>query len=254
MRVRFVLRALGPWKWVPVVFFLAAAGYLLKVYRDFLICDPTRSDCLRDLWLNAAIAVIGFLAVVVGTLLTERNSRRREIDQARGQVLDLLKGATSTMFKPTEPPTIRSNVMLRDWKGNLRIVWALNMNDARLEWRLLAFRRGEGVCGVAWELGERDPEGEGWRPVIAPDLSKVDTSRWGLKPMQKTVTDKIRWIVSTPMIHNRRVVGVVNIDSTGERPFQDSLTGVFGNPPDFAEACKTLAKSVAEIASKHDLV
>jgi len=244
------------WGWIILLAILTALWPATKVVSDFISCDPATKPCLANLALGALGGVAYVSVWGIGIFLSRRSARANRLTELQTEVQRLLASAIKALFKDESSADIRANVMLIQPSKQLRIVWAVNMEPHAPEISVLAFKKGQGASGVAWELADRLPEPEGWRPVIAPKLENVDTTRWGITPSQKQLTSRLKWIISTPIIHRGRVVGIVNFDSVGEKAptIEEAARNEFRDPIALANICRQTAELVSDFLGRNEAI
>lgn len=188
-----------------------------------LSCDTTRTDC-ETLFLYQRVAtVFGFLAIngmlVANHVVQLSKGRARELREFKPTLEGRLNLAIKDIFDATYRDNIRANVMLIRGRKQLYIYCYVNMTKP-IEIEEIRFKKGHGASGVAWEIASRQRSNV-VPAVLAPTLESIDTTRWGLSPFQKQITDDVKWIMSIPLVFDNKVYGVLNFD--GVEPIQVDL-------------------------------
>jgi len=143
--------------------------------------------------------------------------------------------------------------MLINRSKELYIYCGLNM--VRLVIKGLRFKRGQGACGVAWELAEVGVE-EGWKPIFALDLDQSNVQLWGLDATQIKLTQELTWIVSTPIRQKNKVIGIFNID--GVKPIElnmfEAAKTKYKGEHKFISICVNFAENLREELRQYNIV
>lgn len=74
----------------------------------------------------------------------------------------------------------------------------------------IRWHKGEGNCGRTWEKQETK--------IYKKYDPAFNESELGLTSEQKSCTDKIAYVLSVPLVYNKKVIGVLNFDSIYKDP------------------------------------
>jgi hypothetical protein len=244
-----------------IIFAVSGLGILSAVALESLPDSATTANVrgLLRLLATLAAAVPGLYGLLRAEGRAESAARQAQEAEAESKwnlayntVKSALIAAIPYLFPKEDPGNIRANIMVED-EGLLSPYVFTDLmrldGDSNVAWR-----KGEGCCGAAWQQALVPPIGDQWRPVIAPTI-KANTARtrWGLTSDQLRQTRHVKWVVSVPMFYAETgvstFVGILNFHGIAALRNSGRL-----DENDFLGTAARLATSLAQMLVEEELV
>ncbi|HEU4458254.1 MAG TPA: GAF domain-containing protein [Methylibium sp.] len=190
---------------------------LLAVGWQWIMIGNRRSSITDEqmIWLGAALTIALLLQQIYQVISDPSAPERAR--KAQGIAENYLAALLAQYYEyvqqldPAQQPSVRVNVMLLTrWfklRSFLRMHYAATLPVLAYnnEERIVEWKKGEGVCGWAWQhrmTGLYDAERSGF-----------DTAAKRRNPVQRAATQGLKSALSEPIWFESRIVGVLNLDS-----------------------------------------